>query len=125
MPEEHCACLAFRVFKRTIMKSMGLLFVPFIVFASDILTSQEHMSIHNSNYRPLIKLQKEREMHRLHKIDEQDVARITKEETDEESQSIKLTHRGYYLIFKVRTANYLLIINALDGTIMEEERNKD
>ena len=27
-------------------------------------------------------------MHRLHKVDEQDAARITKEETDEESQSI-------------------------------------
>jgi uncharacterized protein YpmB len=61
-------------------------------------------------------------MHRLHKIDEQDAARITKEETSEESQSIKLTHSGMYLIFKVRTASYLLTINALDGTIIKKEK---
>ena len=108
------------------MKSILLLCIPFIVFAAgQTLTVREHMSIHNSNYRPLIKLQKKRKMHQLHKVDEQDAARITKEETDEKSQSIKLMNRGHYLIFKVRTANYILTINALDGTIMEKEKNKD
>lgn len=105
------------------MKSMLLLCIPFIIFATgQTLTVREHMSIHNSNNRPSVKLQKKREMHRLHKIDEQDAARITKEETSEESQSIKLTHSGMYLIFKVRTANYLLTINALDGTIIKKEK---
>lgn len=102
---------------------MFLLFIPFIVFATgQTLTPREHMSIHNSNNRPSVKFQKKREMHRLHKIDEQDAARITKEETSEESQSIKLTHSGMYLIFKVRTASYLLTINALDGTIIKKEK---
>jgi len=36
-----------------------------------------------------------------------------------------LMNRGRYLIFKVRTANYILTINALDGTIMEKEKNKE
>jgi len=53
-------------------------------------------------------------------FDEQDAARITKEETSEESKFIRLTHSRKYLIFKVRTENYLLTINALDRTIIKK-----
>lgn len=64
------------------MKSMLLLCIPFIVFAaSQTLTVREHRSIHGFNHRPIIKLQKKRNMHRLHKIDEQEAERITKDET--------------------------------------------
>jgi uncharacterized membrane protein YkoI len=108
------------------MKSMLLLCIPFIVFAaSQTLTAREHRSIHGFNHRPLIKLQKKRDMHRLHKIDEQEAAKITKEETAEEIQSIKLIHRAKYLMFKIHTENYQLTINALDGSVMEIEKNKD
>jgi hypothetical protein len=105
------------------MKSIFLLFVPLMVFATgETLTFEEHMSIHNSNHRPSIKLKKKRQMHRLSKLNEQDAQSITKKETKEESQSIRLTHRGKHLMFKVHTENYLLSINALDGTIIKREK---
>jgi len=105
------------------MKSIFLLFVPLMVFATgETLTFEEHMSIHNSNNRPSIKLKKKRQMHRLSKLNEQDAERITKKETSEESQFIRLTHSSRYLIFKVYTENYRLSINALDGTIIKKEK---
>ncbi len=105
------------------MKSILILCIPFFVFAAgETLTIREYMSIHNTNNRPYIKLQKKSKMHRLHRINEKDAARITKEETTEESQSIKLIHRAKYLMFKIHTENYQLTINALDGSVMEIEK---
>lgn len=105
------------------MRSILLLYIPFIVFATgQTLTPREHMSIHSYNNRPVVKSQTKTKMHRLHKIDEQEAARITKEATSEESQSVELIHSGMYLMFKVRTANYLVSINALDGTIIKKEK---
>lgn len=35
--------------------------------------------------------------------------------------SLKLTHSGRYLIYKITTQNYRVILNALDGTVIEKE----
>lgn len=105
------------------MKSIFLLSVPLIVFATgETLTFDEYMSIHNYNHRPSVKLKKKRQIHRLSKLNEQDAERITEKETKEKSQFIRLTHRGKYLMFKVHTQNYQLSINALDGTIIKKEK---
>ena len=105
------------------MKSIFLLFLPLMVFATgETLTFREHMSIHNYNHRPSIKLKKKRQMYRLSKLNEQDAERITEKKTMEKSQSIRLTHRGKHLMFKVHTENYRLSINALDGTIIKKEK---
>ena len=109
--------------KKVIMKTFILLIMPFSIFASG-----ETMSVYDSLYfsnanKQLFKLnnhQKTR-MHKLHKIDEQEAKFIIKELTQEEDINLKLTTRGKYLIYKASTEHYTLIINALDGTLIEKE----
>lgn len=111
------------ILQRIIMKTITLLFIPFIVFASGMqLTPSEHSSIHNANHRPSVKLKKKAKMHQLHNINEKEAVRIAKEVTGEEKKSLELTHRGQYLIYKIKTENYHLTINALDGTVIEKGR---
>ena len=103
------------------MKYLILLLTPLIVLASEsTLTPNEHNSIHGYNNRPVVKMQKRRNMHILHKIDEKEVAVIASQETNEEIQSIKLTHTGNILKYLVKTKNYTLSINALDGAILNK-----
>jgi len=110
------------------MKIVILLLIPFIIFASseqlyvgETLSNSEHGSLHKSyNNRPTVKMKNKRKIHKLHKIDEEQAKQIAKEETKEEVESIKLTHHEKYLFYKVKTEQYNLIINALDGTIMEK-----
>lgn len=112
------------------MKTIILLSIPFVIFASsDIpyegekLSNTEHRSIHSSNQRPTVKMNKKRKAHQLHKVDEEQAKITAKEETKEEVQSIRLTHHGKYLIYIVKTKQYTLIINALDGTVIKKQKN--
>ena len=114
------------------MKIVILLSIPFIIFASsetlytgETLTNGEHNSLHGpSNYRPSIKMQKKRKIHKLHEVNEEQAKVIAKEETKEEVTSLKLTHINKHLFYEVSTKNYNLKINALDGTVMEKLKNK-
>ncbi|MDD2368853.1 hypothetical protein [Sulfuricurvum sp.] len=86
------------------------------------MTAREHMSIHTSNARPSAQFQAKQEMHRIHKIDEKQLAQLVQKETGEEMTNEKLTHRGKILYYEVRTANYRLEVNALDGTFLKKEK---
>lgn len=108
------------------MKFLIMLLLAIVAFASgEKLSSSEHNSIHGYNNRPAVKMHKKVNMHKLHKVDEEQAKKITEDETNEEVVSFKLTHSGRYLIYKARTEHYFLTINALDGTVMKKERNKD
>ncbi|MDD2367696.1 MAG: hypothetical protein PHQ90_00250 [Sulfuricurvum sp.] len=89
------------------------------------MTAREHMSIHNSNSRPSVQLQAKQEMHRIHKIDEKQLAQLVLNETNEEIVSEKLTHRAEILYYDVRTKSYQLEVNALDGTFLKKVKNND
>ncbi len=89
------------------------------------MTAREHMSIHNSSSRPSVQLQAKQEMHRIHKIDEKQLAELVQKETGEAIISEKLTHRGEILYYDVRTANYRLEVNALDGTVLKRVKKDD
>lgn len=105
------------------MKYYTLLLTPLFLLASQsTLTPSEHSLIHSSNHRPMIKMQQKRNMHKLHKIDEQEAAKITKKETNEEVKHLKLTHSGRILKYIIKTENYILTINALDGAILNKEK---
>jgi hypothetical protein len=83
------------------MKTIILVLIPFIVFASGVqLTPSEHSSIHNYNYKPSSQFQKKSKMHRLHNINEKDAGRIIQEQTGEEVESIKLIERNDGTIIK-------------------------
>jgi len=105
------------------MNKVILVLFPFIVFASgETLSIQEHNSIHGYNHRPAIKLKKKQDMHRLHKVDEEELASFVKELTGEEPIQVNLKHKGLYLFYKVKTSSYYLEINALDKTIIKNEK---
>lgn len=89
------------------------------------MTAREHMSIHTSNPRHSVQLQAKQEMHRLHKVDEKQLAQLVQKETGEEIVSEKLTHRGEILYYDVRTANYRLDVNALNGTVLNRVKKDD
>ena len=106
------------------MKYFTLLLISMSVFASEsTLTISEHTSFHNYNNRPMIKMQNKRKMHQLHKINEKRATIITKQETNEDVQSMKLTHSGKILKYLVKTKSYTLSINALDGKVSDKVKN--
>lgn len=108
--------------QRIIMKVSILLVLPLFIFASgEKLTYREHESLHSYNKRVQIQLKIRSQHHKLHKVNEEQVKDIVKQETGEEPTSIRVTHKGKYLIFNVVTNTYYLTINALDGSIIEKE----
>ena len=96
------------------MKYLTLLITPMFVFAQgQTLTPSEHNSIHGYNNRPMVKIQKKINMHKLHQVDEEEAIRIAKESTKEDVQEIRLTHTGNIMFYKVQTQRYKIKINAI------------
>jgi uncharacterized membrane protein YkoI len=94
------------------------------VFAQgQTLTPMEHNSIHGYNHRPMVKIQKKRNMHKLHKVEEEAI-KIAKEQTKEDVQEIKLTHIGNIMFYKVQTQSYSIKINAMDGSVIDKKVRK-
>ena len=89
------------------------------------MTAREHMTIDISNPRPSAQFQAKQEMHRIHNIDEKQLAQLVQKETGEEMTNEKLTHRDRILYYEVRTENYRLEVNALDGTILSRVKKDD
>lgn len=89
------------------------------------MTAQEHMSIDNGSSRPALQLQKQQQMHRLHKVDEKQLADLVQKEIGEEIISEKLTHRAEILYYDVRTKSYQLEVNALDGAFLKKVKKDD
>jgi len=70
-----------------------LLLAPILLGAFDAtLTIDEHNSIHNYNNKPTLKMAKKRKMHKLHKIDEDEVKKIVKQTVKEDVIYMRLTH---------------------------------
>lgn len=105
------------------MKYLTLLTIPMFVFAQEqTLTPSEHNSIHGYNHRPIVKMQKKRNMHKLHQVDEEEAIRIAKESTKEDVQEIRLTHTGNIMFYKVYTQSHYLEINAMNSSIIEKKK---
>ena len=103
------------------MKYFTLLLIPLFVFAAEgTLTPMQHNSIHGYNHKPTVKMQKKRNMHKIHKVDEKEVTEIVKNITKEDIKKMKLTHVGRILFYKIQTQNYSIKINAMDGSIIEK-----
>ncbi|MCL4432424.1 MAG: hypothetical protein M1300_08890 [Epsilonproteobacteria bacterium] len=89
------------------------------------MTAQEHMSIDNGSSRPALQLQKQQQMHRLHKVDEKQLADLVQKETGEAIIREELTHSGDILYYDVRTKSYQLEVNALDGAFLKKVKKDD
>ena len=107
------------------MKYLTLLTIPMFVFAQEqTLTPSEHNSIHGYNHRPIVKMQKKRNMHKLHQVDEEEAIRIAKESTKEDVQEIRLTHTGNIMFYNVQTQSFSIKINAMDGSVIDKKLRK-
>lgn len=109
---------------------MKILFaISTLIFAlhaqSAKMTAQEHMSIDNGSSRPALQLQKQQQMHRLHKVDEKQLADLVQKETGEAIIREELTHSGDILYYDVRTKSYKLEVNALDGSFIKKVKSDD
>ena len=107
------------------MKYLTLLTIPMFVFAQgQTLTPSEHNSIHSYNKRPSVKMKNKGNMHKLHKVNEEEASKIAKEQTKEDVQNIKLTHTGNVMFYKVQTQSYRIKINAMDGSVIDKKVRK-
>lgn len=89
------------------------------------MTAQEHMSIHTYSSRPTVQFQTKQIMHRIHKIDEKQLAQLVQQETNETIIREQLTHQGEILYYDVHTKSYKMKVNALDGSILKKVKNDD
>lgn len=103
-------------------------YLPFVIAVvmltqvqAETLSYREHSTIHNTNHKPLMKLRKKNNMHRLCKIDETRAAELVRQETGEAVVRMKLTHRGKWLFYKISTENYDIELNALSGKVIRKE----
>ena len=103
------------------MKALFMLGIAYAVFAGEVLTPKEHMSIHNTNYKHSAVIQKKRKMHQLHKVDERALEKIVYAHTSETIQRYTLRHIKLLLVYDVSTQHYTLSINALDGGLIKKE----
>jgi uncharacterized membrane protein YkoI len=102
------------------MKYLTLLLVPLFAFASGATMSpMEHSSLHTDKINSTLKTQQK--MNKLRNLGRDEVINIVKNETSEEVTSLKLTHIGNYLLYKVTTPKYKLQVNALDGSVIKKE----
>lgn len=104
------------------MKTLILLLIPFIVFASgETMNTSDYLYLKNLDRQPFKKVYKQSRINEIDKISKEKVKEIVKKITQEDVTSIKLTHSSRYLIYKISTQNYKLIINALDATLIKKE----
>lgn len=105
------------------MKTLILLFtIPFILFASGkTLSTSDYMYLSNIDKQPFKRTNKQSRINQIDKINEDQAKAIIKKLTQEDTQSIKLTRRGKYLLYKISTQNHTIVINALDGTLIKQE----
>ncbi|MCW8895180.1 MAG: hypothetical protein OQK48_07915 [Sulfurimonas sp.] len=104
------------------MKTLIILAIPFILFASgQTMSISDYMFFTNADKRPFKQLHEKSRMQQLNKVDEKEAENLVKKLTQEDIESIKLTRSGKYLIYKINTQNYKLIINALDATVIEKK----
>jgi uncharacterized membrane protein YkoI len=108
------------------MKTIILLFMPFMLFGSGAkLSYEEHKTLHSFNKRPTIKMKLRSNLHKLHAIDEESAKKIVKKDTGEDVKFLNITHKSRYLFYEVKTKHYYLEVNALDGTIMKKGKKNE
>jgi hypothetical protein len=104
------------------MKTLLLLIIPFIVFASGkMMSNADYLYFSGIDKQPFAQKNEKARLYAIDKIGEKKALSLTKELTTEDAMSLKLTHRGRYLIYKITTQTYRVILNALDGTVIGKE----
>jgi len=72
------------------------------------------------NHRMSISMKKKSELKRLAQIDTEQARKIATASCKEPARSLKLTHQGQLLYYRVSTGNCVVYINALNGSIISK-----
>lgn len=86
------------------------------------MTQSEYKSIHHHNNKAVLKIREKSNMHRIHKVDEEQAKVIVRDLTHEKVIKLKLTNRNRILYFSALTQHYHVEVNAMDGTILKKEK---
>ena len=101
------------------MKYILLTLLAINLTATELMTTREHLLLHNYNKKPALKEKQKRTAHKLHKVDEQKAKEIVKKLTGEDTKYIKLFHRGKVLKYFIKTeSGKTIILNALSGEVL-------
>ena len=103
------------------MQIVILLCIPLWVWASG--EQLNHGDFKAKRWRDQKKIK--RHMHMHHKIDHETAKQIVLDETGEEEKSFHLKYRDNYLFYRIKTKNYYLEVNALDGTVIKKEQIRE
>lgn len=99
-----------------------LLIIPVAIFASgERMSVMDALYFDKANKQPFTSKPHYKErMHRLSKV--KNAKEIVKTSTQEDVESIELKSWGNYLVYEAYTKTYKLLINALDGTLIQKDK---
>jgi hypothetical protein len=99
-----------------------LLIIPIAVFASgERMSVTDALYFDKANKQPFTSKPHYKErMYRLSKV--KNAKEIVKTSTQEDVESIELKTWGNYLVYEAYTKTYKLLINALDGTLIQKDK---
>lgn len=86
-----------------------------------MMSNADYLYFSGIDKQPFAQKNEKARLYAIDKIGEKKALSLTKELTTEDAMSLKLTHRGRYLIYKITTQTYRVILNALDGTVIGKE----
>jgi len=102
---------------------IAILIAPFSIEAKELSVEQELKLL---NYKRKISIYNQIRYKRLlkyfAKIDREKAIEKAKSVVSEDIENIKLSHKNRKVIYIVKTPNYKVVVNALDGTIIEKRR---
>ncbi len=101
-------------------------FLLFIVFTMTIPASEQMMvdsatPLDGYNHRLSVVMKKKNLLKQLAKIDKLQAEKIATASCKEPARSLKLTHQGQLLYYRVSTGNCVVNINALDGSVISKK----
>ena len=91
--------------------------------SAETMSPLEHKSLHTYNKRLTLQQTSNNRAHKLHKIDEKEAYRIAKKICKSKHIKLILTHHSLYLYYIASTDNCRILINALDGSIINPTIN--
>lgn len=104
------------------MKLPILLFLSSLFVSAETLSISEQQTLKTYNHRPSLKKTVERRMQRLAKVSKDEAIKIASLYCTSENINPKLAHKKRYLFYYVDTKSCQLYINALDGSLLSEEK---
>lgn len=111
--------------KEYFMKALLLLIIFMtIIQASDQMMVDSATPLTSYNHRMSVSMKKKSELKRLAKIDKEQAQKIATASCKEPAQSLKLTHQGQLLYYRVYTEHYTVTINALDGSVISKKSKR-